>query len=380
MISRLNRQGRKDDRGAYLMKQRANHNIVQQCLFLCLLLLPLSLYANDAAITDEQFFTLQSGTNLRSFGGSEVRQLLFRKKGNGAKFGKKQARQYCQLKKSSQVQWALTDLETGKILSESDNAGEVFFGASVAKIFVAAALLDKQNGELSREQLLLMTRMIVRSSNPAWKELQRQCGKGSDDSGRQAVHAFIQKMGYENLRGFQGWMRQEDGSRLHGNELNALAVAHFLYDTYHNRYPGAEILWKIMHATRTGRKKINKYCPGNIYIAGKTGTYHGSNESKNTIKHAGIKAHNHVTVFDIGGKYYSLSVFTNTGRDEDVAVLGGGLMREFLGVDKPVSCTGGAMLSCNFPADQRKKETPPYTAKSGSRPCPKPGISSVKLR
>jgi len=162
----------------------------------------------------------------------------------------------------------LSDLETGKILSKSDNAGEAFFGASASKVFVAAALLDKQNGELSKQQLVLMTNMIVRSSNPAWKELQRQVGEtGTDDGGRQAVHAFIQKMGYENLRGFQGWMRQKDGRRLHGNELNSLAVARFLYDTYHNRYPGAEILWKIMHACRTGRKKINKYTPKNIYIA-----------------------------------------------------------------------------------------------------------------
>ena len=308
-------------------------------LLLCLVLLPLSLHANDTEISDEQFFTLKSGTNLRSFGGGEVRQLLFRKRGEGAAFGRKQIKQYCQLKKSSEVQWALTNLETGEILSQSSNAGESFFGASAAKIFVAAALLDRQNGELSREQLILMTKMIVRSSNPAWKELQRQCGStGSDDSGRQAVHAFIRKMGYENLRGFQGWMKQEDGSRLHGNELNALEVSRFLYDTYHNRYPGAEILWKIMHATRTGRKKINRYCPKDIYIAGKTGTYHGSNESRETIKHASIKVHNHVTVLASGGRYYSLSIFTNRGRDEDVAVLGGGLMREFLGVDKPVSC------------------------------------------
>ncbi len=311
------------------------------CLLLFSLLLPVTVQANDAELTDEQFFTLKSGTNLRSFGGAEVRSLLFRKRGGGAVFGKKQEKQYCQLKKSRQVQWALTDLETGKIISQSVNAGESFFGASVSKIFVAAALLDKQNGELSKAQLQLMTSMIVRSSNPAWKELQRQCGStGSDDSGRRAVHAFIKKMGYENLRGFQGWMTQENGSRLHGNELNALAVSRFLYDTYHNRYPGAEILWKIMHATRTGRKKVNKYTPKNIFIAGKTGTYHGSNESRNTIKHASIKAHNHVTVFDVDGRYYSLTILGNTGRDEDVAVLGGGLMREFLGVDRPVHCPG----------------------------------------
>ncbi len=306
-----------------------------------LLLLPFPGHAarDNNPAGDEQFFTLHSGTNLRSFGGPEVRQLLVRRHGNGAAFGTAQEKLYCELKKNSNLQWTLTDLETGKIISKSNNAGEAFFGASASKIFVAAALLDKQDGEISRQQLVLMARMIVRSDNQAWKELQRQAGdNGSDDSGRQAVHAFINRMGYENLRGFQGWMKQKDGSRLHGNELNSLAVAQFLFDTYHNRYPGAEILWKIMHATRTGRKKINKYTPKNIYIAGKTGTYHGPNESRDTIKHPAIKARNHVTVLNINGRYYSLTILSNTGRDEDVAVLGGGLMREYLGVDHMVSC------------------------------------------
>ena len=313
---------------------------VLNLLVLFLLSLPFSSHAgNVTTVDDEQFFTLQNGTNLRSFGGSEVRQLLFRKRGRGITFGAKQEKQYCRLKKSSEVQWALSDLTTGKILSSSENASEVFFGASASKVFVAAALLDKQNGEVSQNQLILMTRMIVRSDNPAWKELQRQVGtNGTDDSGRQAVHAFAAKMGYENLRPFQGWMTRKDGSRVHGNELNSMAVAQFLSDTYHNRYPGAEILWKIMHATRTGNKKINKYTPKEIYIAGKTGTYHGPNESRDTIKHAAIKARNHITVFNIDDRDYSLTIFSNSGRDEDVAVLGGGLMREYLGVDKRVDC------------------------------------------
>lgn len=310
-------------------------------LILLLLLLPLSGNAtnNDTKIDDERFFTLQNGTNLRIFGGSEVRQLLFRKRGGGIAFGADQQKQYCRLKKSSKIQWTLSDLKTGQILSRSENAGEVFFGASVSKVFVAAALLDKQNGEISKKQLILMTRMIVRSDNIAWKELQRQAGtNGTDDSGRQAVHAFIEKMEYENLRAFQGWMTRPDGNRLHGNELNSLAVAQFLFDTYHNSYPGAEILWKIMHASRTGRKKINKYTPKDIYIAGKTGTYNGPNESKTTIKHKAIEARNHIIVFNINDQDYSLTILSNTGKDEDVAVLGGGLMREYLDVQKPVSC------------------------------------------
>ncbi|WP_163340735.1 serine hydrolase [Desulfopila sp. IMCC35008] len=295
--------------------------------------------ADDNILTDEEFFTLSDGTNLWELGGQEVRGLLVRRRGGGATFTETQEKQYCLLKKSSQVQWMLTDLDSGDTISRSSNAEQVFFGASASKIFVAAALLDKHEGMITKNQLILISRMIVRSSNEAWKEVQRQVGQdGSDDSGRLSVQAFSEKMGYKNLRPFQGWMTHPDGKRVHGNELNSQAVARFLYDTYHNKYPGAEILWKIMHATRTGSKKIDKYTPKSIYIAGKTGTYHGANESKETVDLAVIMARNHAVVFSVNGKQYSLTILCNTGKDEDVAVLGGGLMREYLGVEKAVRC------------------------------------------
>jgi hypothetical protein len=315
-------------------------------LSLAFFLLPVSIIvAGDSTLDDEQFFTLSNGVNLRSFGGQEVRKLLSRMPGSGITFTTRQEKQYCRLKQNSKLQWILTNLETGDIISRSANAEEVFFGASVSKIFVAAALLDKQDGKISKEQLVLMTRMIVRSDNPSWRELQRQAGSdGSDDSGRQAVQAFIGKMGYENLFGFQGWMTLPDGGKLHGNELNSLAVAKFLYDTYHKHYPGAEVLWTIMHATRTGSNKINKYAPRSTYVAGKTGTYHGINESKTTIKLPVIKARNHATVFSFNETQYCLVILCNTGKDEDVAVLGGGLMREYLGVKKAVRCPDGKVM------------------------------------
>lgn len=290
-------------------------------------------------VSEEEFFTLKNGLNLREFGGTEVRNLLTRQRGQGAAFGKTEQKIYQRLKKDEQqIQWTLSDLQTGEVLSRSKNAGEVFFGASASKIFVAATLLNKQHGKLRKDQLQLMVRMIVRSNNHAWKELQRQAGTdGTDDSGREAVDSFAREMGYDNLRCFQGWLKTKDGTKVHGNELNCSDVDKFLYDTYHEKYEGAETLWKIMHATRTGKKKINKYTPQNIYIAGKTGTYHGPNESPETIRLKTLKARNHVVMLNVNGRYYGLSIFCNTGRDEDVAILGGGLMREFLDVDKPIS-------------------------------------------
>lgn len=141
----------------------------------------------------------------------------------------------------------------------------------MAKLFVAAALLNKQNGYFDEAQLTLMVRMI-------------------------------------------------------------------LHDTYHRRYPGSEVLLEIMQATTTGRRRINKYATQNVFVGGKTGTYDGPNSSPATIHHKHIRACKHVATLKIGKDIYGLSILLNTGREEDVAVLGGGLMREYLGVEPGVEC------------------------------------------
>jgi hypothetical protein len=314
-----------------------------RCCLLILLLVGFWPIHGDAAekrrVADDAFFTLENGTNLRIFGGKTISHLLVRKRGEGQHFGKKQRQRYCQLKQARNIQWALNDLETGEIISRSANADEVYFGASAAKIFVAAALLNKQNGHFDRDQLTLLVKMIVVSSNTAWKELQRQTGDdGTDDSGRAAVDAFIQSMGYTNTKGFQGWWNKKDGTRIHGNELNSMELVKFIHDTYHRHYKGAEVLWEIMQATATGRRRINKYTPQNIFIGGKTGTYDGPNASPATVKLKSIRARNHVVNLKIGNKIYGLAILSNTGSGEDVAVLGGGLMREYLGVETTVTC------------------------------------------
>ena len=117
-----------------------------------------------------------------------------------------------------------------------------------------------------------------------------------------------------------------------------MELVRFVYDTYHRRYEGAEVLWEIMQATVTGRKRINKYAAKDIFIGGKTGTYDGPNVSPETIKLNTIRARNHVVSLKSGHKAYGLAILSNTGSGEDVAVLGGGLLREYLGVEPSVGC------------------------------------------
>ena len=297
--------------------------------------------APAAGADDDEFvFITDTGRDLRNMVDAGTRRLLKRANGVGARFGARQKARYCSLKKGgAPVQWVVNDLYTGEVIARSANAEQLYFGASVSKLFVAAAFLDKHKGEVTQEQLRDLVRMIVVSDNPSWKSLQRQTGAdGTGYSGRLAVQAFVQRMGYPTIKGFQGWIEHDDGTREHGNELNALELSRFLHDTYMRRYHGADILWEIMRATRTGRGKINKYTPGRLYLGGKTGTYSGSNESPETIDHPSIGARNHAVVLYTDDGIYGISVLTNTASSEDVAILGGGLMREYLGVEPAFAC------------------------------------------
>lgn len=287
------------------------------------------------------YFVLDNGKDLRTLADPQAKSLLVRIRGKGKKFGPKQKAHYCKLKSGKyQIQWALNNLDTGKLIARSKNAEQLYFGASASKLFVAAALLDKQKGKFSTKQLGQLVRMIVVSDNPAWLSLQKQTGKdGSANSGRAAVQAFVNRMGYKKTKGFQGWLVRKNGTREHGNELNALELADFLYHTYQRKYAGADVVWKIMQATRTGKSKAKKYTPKDVYVGGKTGTYSGPNEAKKTVKLATIKARNHAVAVMIGNSHYGVSILSNTGSNEDVAVLGGGLLREYLGVKPGLSCS-----------------------------------------
>ncbi len=325
----------------HLSTSKLSKQLCYGLISLLIVLIPAQSQSKEQTrVNGKAYFVLDDSTNLRELGGPSVSSLLNRVQGRGNSFGAAQKERYCALKQNDrQVQWAVNDLDTGRLISRSENADSRFFGASVSKLFVAAALLDKQRGELSKTQLRQLVKMIVVSDNGAWKELQRQTGfDGSNDSGREAVNKFVLGMGYDNTRGFQGWWRTAEGSRIHGNELNALELSEFLYDTYQGNYSGAEVLWKVMQATRTGRSKVDKYTPRSIYIGGKTGTYHGPNSSPETIHHVTVKARNHAAVLNIDGRHYGVSILTNTGTNEDVAVLGGGLMREYLGVEGGLEC------------------------------------------
>lgn len=286
-------------------------------------------YSNP--VLDPQFSKLPDGRDLSSLSVSGTKLSLTR--GTGTAFTSSVRADYEALKRATQtdpnhkVQWTLMDLSSHRVLDRSLSAHKKLFGASSSKIYVGAALLDKQKGTLSASQLQLMANMLVVSSNEAWTELQSQIGGGDSNKGREYIHQFTQRMGYKNTRGFQGYW----GS-IHGNELIPDESVEMLYDLYRGAFAGAEIEWKLMHTCRTGASRGLKYIPSNVYVGGKTGTYDGSTENPETGASYNVAVRNHLLVFYVGGRQYGLAILANTGTDQSAALMAGGLIREYGGL------------------------------------------------
>ncbi|MGH1468285.1 MAG: serine hydrolase [Bdellovibrionales bacterium] len=274
------------------------------------------------------FLTLPNGKKLSSVKvkGSSLRIIT----GTGNSFSSSRMKEYLELKEDSQrdpshkVQWTFMNLDTHEVLERSRSAHKKIFGASSSKIYVAATLLDREDGEISNPQLQQMADMIVVSSNTAWTSMQRAIGDGSSDKGRERIHNFTRDMGYPLTRGYQGYW-----GKIHGNELVPDEAAETLYDIYHNNFAGAEILWKLMYTSRTGTNRGKKYIPKDIYVGGKTGSYSGPTENPETGEQYTVSVRNHLMVFNINGTQYGLAVLANSGTDQSAALLAGGLIREY---------------------------------------------------
>ncbi len=285
-------------------------------------------------VTDKEFMRLPSGQSLESLSvrGSRLRLAT----GTGEDFTPSAQAEYVRLKTATlqdpthPVQWALMDLDAGRIIDQSLQAARPVFGASVTKVFTGGAILSKQNDKLSSSQLQELLDMLVVSDNKTWQSLQRQVGDGDMNKGRAGIHAFTQGLGYSRTRGFSGYLEG-----LHGNELTALELVKYMLDTYKGRFAGAETLWKVMHTCRTGARRGRRYLPSDIFVGGKTGTYDGETENPETGSTKNpdgspykVRVRNHLLVFHAQGRQYAIAILANTGADQSAALLAGGLFRE----------------------------------------------------
>jgi beta-lactamase family protein len=248
---------------------------------------------------EASFFELDNGVDLRTF---DPYGRLKIHHGLGTPFGDSQWKRYEDLKRDAQVQWAVGDPTTGTILAQSTMSRESIYGASITKPVIVAALLERRGGELSSREWRDVIELLTLSDNTPWNALEVAAG------GKESLDDFTRRHGYGGVLAAQ-----------RDNRVNATGLVRFLHDVYQGKFAGAEALFKVMAACATGTTKARKYLPRGVQMAGKTGTTQ-------------IYRHDMRFLFIHDG-WYTLAVLTRHGDNEDVALLFGGLAREYLGCE-----------------------------------------------
>jgi hypothetical protein len=245
--------------------------------------------------------------------------------GTGCTYGHEQRVLYQAVKNSlkDNYQWVLRNLDTNTIVTKSSKPNRQFYGASVSKVFVAGAYLDSLGGQPTPDGIEHINKLIVVSSNSSWSALQVLLGSGDENLGRQRVESFLKKLDITKSIGYRGYL-----NGVHGNEVNAMDISKFIQSSYDERYYGSKHLFQTMFLSRTGKLRGKKYFPKNMNIGGKTGSYNGQTSVNGEAITS--KSNHHTIVFKKNNHYYSLTVLSDPGTNEEVAVLSQGLVEQFL--------------------------------------------------
>ena len=274
-------------------------------------------------INDDDFFVLPDGTNLKDF---DSEGLLVRRTGNDHTFTSTAQRQYEGLKNSAQMHWIVRDLnDEAPYIARSGNAHDNVYGASVVKALVVGALLWSKEGRLDGSTWGKAIRLIGRSDNSVWTPLEQLAG------GNAGMAAFVKAMGYEKTI----------AHRRSGNQLNAQELSDFLHDVHHRRFAGADGLYKLMSGCKTGSTRARKYVPASVVMGGKTGSW------RNWF--------HDMRFLEVGQSRYAIVVLSTGGSSEKVALMFGGLVREYvlntLDLPETVPNQGWIGGTCEGPAD-----------------------------
>lgn len=248
---------------------------------------------------DINFFTTTKGINLSTLA-SKSGIKLSRNKGLGGS-GYKESK-YQSAKNNPKVYWAIYNISKDKIVAQSTNANKNVYGASVPKVIVASAALDKFNGLFpNQSDYEKVIKLLVKSNNDVWTPLQNLAGGGN------AVNSWSIKMGYtmQSARGM-------------GNNANAVDMCKFWSDVCHNRFDGAEVIFRVSASCQTSASRSRKYLPTSLFIGSKTGTYQSSNHDTGWI--------------NVGSDFYSISVMTELGSNgsDTIASMFRGLHDEYI--------------------------------------------------
>jgi hypothetical protein len=240
---------------------------------------------------------------------------------------------YPKIKFSDEVSWCVVDMQSGKMIGWQIDKG--FEGASAVKIWPMASLFDKMKGWPTMAQMAQIVPMIAISSNSAWSRViyynatvksdENVTDKERGMRGYYRIMRFLRRNNYNLTKGG----RSSIGAGK--SFVNTRDFGKYFYDVNHNKLMGSEAQMKILTMCGTAGKKGYRYMPNYIYGGGKTGTF-------------SYLAHD-VRFYEVGKLRYAICVLTrvyknlgftdspkgkNGYRNECVAILHGGLMREYI--------------------------------------------------
>jgi hypothetical protein len=245
------------------------------------------------------FFTTTKGINLSAIA-SRGGIKLSRNKGIGS--SGYSASKYQSAKKNPKVYWAIYNISKDTLIAKSSNANKNVYGASVPKVIVASAALDKFKGNFpNQSDYDKVIKLLVKSNNDVWTPLQNLAG------GANAVNDWSKKMGYtmQSARGM-------------GNNANAVDMCKFWSDVCNNKFGGAEVIFRVTASCQTSGARSRKYLPTSVFIGSKTGTYESSNHDTGWLQ--------------VGDDFYSISVLSELGASgsEAIASMFRGLYDEYI--------------------------------------------------
>ncbi len=93
-------------------------------------------------------------------------------------------------------------------------------------------------------------------------------------------------------------------------------MANFYIDVIQGSFKGADVIQKISSSSTTSSKRSKVYIPQGTPMGGKTGTWTSYNHDTGWIYY--------------DGKYWSIVVLTTGKSSEDVAIMWGGLFKEYI--------------------------------------------------
>ncbi len=203
-------------------------------------------------------------------------------------------------RRDPRVAYAVKNLHTGAYLADFQ-ADLLMAGGSMPKPAVAATLLEKRRGQLTREEVQHIVHVCDKSINASWSALLARLNAADE-------HRFEWKYGLPDVQ----ILRNAQSPRFYAEFFERCVNYRLDY--------GCELLLEAMRRDQFGFGRL--YLPGSIvYAGGKTGNY-------GDVDHEGLFFYHGSTPYAL--VLYTKGHFAPGGQQWKMGAMMGGLFREYI--------------------------------------------------